>query len=592
MIKTLLGSVREYRTPSVLSPIFVSLEVVLECIIPYIMAQLIDEIYNGHINIILTYGFILVGMAFVSLLCGALAGKYCSVAAVGFAKNLRHDLYAKVQTFSFSNIDKFSSSSLVTRLTTDVNNVQNAYMMIIRIAVRAPLMLIFSLAMAIAVNAKMSLVFAVLIPLLGVAMYALIRKVYPMFSRVFDKYDDVNNSVQENVKAVRVVKAYVREDFEKKKFADRAEELKKDFTRAETTIALANPIMTFCMYAAVLVLAGWGAHIVVKTFGGFDAEGNPVWGSLSTGGLSSLITYSIQILSSLMMLSMILVNIAMSRASSERIAEVLDETAAIVNPENPVTEVKNGDVDFCGVSFKYSEAAEKYSLFGIDLHIKSGETVGVLGGTGSGKTSLIQLIPRLYDAAEGTVKVGGVDVKDYDLTALRNAVSVVLQKNELFGGTVKENLRWGNEQAADEEIIAAATAAEAHGFVSAMPNGYDSRIEQGGVNVSGGQKQRLCIARALLKKPKVLIFDDSTSAVDTATDFRIRAALRKAVPGTTKIIIAQRVASVMDADKIVVLDNGTIAAVGTHEQLLKTCAVYREVYDTQTGQVKAADHAE
>lgn len=586
MIKTLMKSVREYKTPSILSPVLVSLEVVLECIIPYIMARLIDEIYGGDMNVILLYGCILVGMAFLSLTCGVLAGRFCATAAVGLAKNLRHDLYDKVQSFSFANIDKFSSSGLVTRLTTDVNNLQNAYMMIIRIAVRCPFMLVFSLAMAIAVNAKMSIVFAVLIPLLGLAMYLLIRKVYPMFSRVFDQYDDVNNSVQENIKGIRVVKAYVREEHEKKKFGDRAEELKRDFTKAETTIAWANPIATFCMYVAVLMIAGLGSYLIIKTAGGVDANGEPIWGELSTGGLSSLITYSIQILSSLMILSQILVGIAMSRASAERIAEVLQTESEIKNPAEPLTEVADGAVDFDGVSFKYAIDSERNALQNVDLHIRSGETVGVIGGTGSGKSSLIQLIPRLYDATTGTVRVGGRDVKEYDLTVLRDAVSVVLQKNELFGGTVKENLRWGNEHATDEEIIAAAKAAEAHDFVSAMPDGYDSRIEQGGVNVSGGQKQRLCIARALLKKPKILIFDDSTSAVDTATDFKIRAALKKAIPGTTKIIIAQRVASVMDADKIIVLDNGAIAAVGTHDELLSGCEIYREVYTTQTKAVQ------
>ena len=582
MIKVLMRSVREYRTPSILSPVYVSMEVVLECIIPYIMSRLINEIYGNDMKNILTYGFILLGMAFLSLACGALAGKYCAKAAVGFAKNLRRDMYAKVQTFSFANIDKFSSASLVTRLTTDVTNVQNAYMMIIRIAVRSPLMLVFSLVMALVVNAEMALIFAVLLPLLGFSMFLLIRRVYPMFKSVFDRYDNLNDSVQENVKGIRIVKAYVREEYEKNKFFSKTEELRKDFTRAETTIALANPIMTFCMYAASLVIAGWGAYIIVKTFGGYDASGLPVWGQLSTGDLSSMMTYAIQILSSLMMLSMILVNIAMSRASAERIVEVLSEQSEIVNPDNPVTEVADGRVDFDGVSFKYSASAEKLALYGIDLHIASGETVGILGGTGSGKSSLIQLIPRLYDVTSGSVRVAGVDVRNYDLKTLRDSVSVVLQKNELFGGTVKENLRWGNENATDEEIVEAAKAAQAHEFVSAMPFGYDSRIEQGGVNVSGGQKQRLCIARALLKKPKVLVFDDSTSAVDTATDYRIRTALKNVIPGTTKIIIAQRVASVMDADKIVVMDGGTVAAVGTHEQLLRECEIYREVYETQT----------
>ncbi|MBE6632248.1 MAG: ABC transporter ATP-binding protein [Ruminococcaceae bacterium] len=572
MIKKLAGCIREYKLPSILSPIFITLEVIVECIIPFIVAKLINGIEEGKgMDSIIKYGVILVILAIVSLSMGALAGHFCAIASCGFAKNLRQDLYYKVQEFSFHNIDKFSTSSLVTRLTTDVNNVQMAFMMIIRTAIRAPLMIVFAFVMTFAMSPKISTLYIVLIPFLAFALLKIATTVMPIFKRIFKKYDALNNSVQENVRGMRVVKSYVREEYEKEKFKKASEEVRNDFTRVEKILALNDPIMQFCMNASTLGVSFFGSILIINTTG---AE-------LNVGNFSSIMTYGAQILMSLMMFSMIFVMLTMSAEAARRIVEVLDEKSTIVNPNEPVMQVSDGSIDFDGVSFKYSENAEKMALSGIDLHIKSGETVGILGSTGSSKTSLVQLIPRLYDVSEGCVKVGGIDVRNYDIETLRNEVAMVLQKNVLFSGTVKENLCWGNKDASDEEIKHVCKLAQADEFIEAMPDKYDTYIEQGGTNVSGGQKQRLCIARALLKKPKILILDDSTSAVDTHTDKLIRKAFKEEIPNTTKIIIAQRVASVEDADKIVVLDNGGINAVGTHDELLKTCAIYREVYESQ-----------
>ena len=568
MIRTLAKSIREYKKPSILAPVFVTGEVIMECIIPFIIANLVNEIKAGiSMPVLLGYGGVLILMAGLSLAFGALAGKACSTASCGFARNLRKDMFYKIQGYSFENIDKFSVSSLVTRLTTDITNVQMAYMMIIRTAVRSPLMLIFSFAMGFIMGGKMAFIFLFTIPLLGIGLFLVTKKTMPLFRRVFRKYDALNASVQENIRGMRVVKAYVREDYEKKKFDRAAEDVQKDFTKAERILAINNPLMQFCIY----VVMSFGSYTVI-TSQGLD---------LDVGQMSSLLTYSFQILMSLMMVSMIFVMVTMSLESAERIVEVLSEESTLQNPQNPVMEVKDGSIDFDQVSFKYSKKATRNALSHIDLHIKSGEIIGILGGTGSSKTSLIQLIPRLYDATEGTVKVGGVDVRDYDLETLRNQVAVVLQKNELFSGTIKENLRWGNPNATDEQLEEACRLSQADEFIQQFPQKYDTYIEQGGTNVSGGQKQRLCIARALLKKPKILILDDSTSAVDTRTDALIRQGFRKFIPETTKIIIAQRVASVQDADRIILMNNGEIDAIGSHEELMATNQVYREIYTSQ-----------
>ena len=572
MIKELSKSIREYKKPSALAPVFVSLEVIMECIIPFVIARLVNEIKAGcGIKTIAIYGGILIFMAGFALLAGAIAGSVCATGSCGFAKNLRKDMFYKIQTYSFTNIDKFSTSSLVTRLTTDVTNVQMAYMMLIRVAIRCPLMLIFSFTMAFIMGGKMAWIFVVLVPILAVGLFLIIRMVMPLFKRVFKKYDNLNNSIQENIKGMRVVKSYVREEYEKEKFEKAADNICRDFTKAEKILAFNNPLMQFCMYTVMIFVLYFGSYVII-TSRGLD---------LDVGQFSALLTYSFQILNSLMMMSMVFVMITMASESSKRIMEVLQEEGTIKNPENPVYEVKDGAIDFENVNFKYAKTAEKMALSNIDLHIHSGETIGVIGGTGSSKSSLIQLISRLYDATEGCVKVGGIDVKEYDLTSLRNEVSVVLQKNVLFSGTIKENLRWGNKDATDEELIETCKLAQADEFIRQFPKQYDTYIEQGGTNVSGGQKQRLCIARALLKKPKILILDDSTSAVDTKTDALIRKAFKEFIPETTKIIIAQRISSVEEADRIIVMDKGTINAIGTHKQLLAENEIYQEVYISQ-----------
>lgn len=572
MIRTLLKSVREYKKSSVLTPVFVSIEVIMECIIPFVIARLINQIQAGcEFEEIAKYGGVLVIMALISLLFGVLAGQTCATASCGFAKNLRKDIFYKVQGFSFENIDRFSTSSLVTRLTTDVTNVQMAFMMMIRMAVRCPFMLIFSFTMAFVMGGKMAWIFVILLPLMGCGLFFIIRKAMPLFKSVFKKYDRLNESIQENVKGMRVVKSFVREEYEQKKFAGAAEDVCRDFTKAEKILAFNGPLMQFCLYAVMLFVMSFGSYTVITSMG-LD---------LQVGQLSALLTYSFQILSSLMMVSMIFVMITMSAESARRIVEVVSEDSTLSSPENAVHEVKDGSVDFDGVSFRYSAKSEKPALSDIELHIKSGETIGIIGGTGSSKSSLIQLISRLYDVSEGQVRVGGIDVREYDLDSLRNQVAVVLQKNVLFSGTIKENLRWGNKEATDEEMEEACKIACADEFIKSFPDGYDTYIEQGGTNVSGGQKQRLCIARALLKKPKIIILDDSTSAVDTKTDAVIRSGFKKFMPDTTKIIIAQRTSSVQDADRIVILDGGRINAVGTHEELLRNNDIYREVYTSQ-----------
>ena len=572
IVKTLSRSIREYKKTSILTPLLVTVEVVLECAIPFVIANLVNQMQAGcSMDVIVRYGAVLLVMAVISLIFGGAAGATCANASAGFARNLRKDMFYKIQDYSFENIDKFSVSSLVTRLTTDISNVQMAYMMIIRVAVRCPLMLVFSFAMGFIMGGRLAMIFLFTIPLLLIGLLLVIRAATPLFRRVFRKYDALNDSVQENVQAMRVVKSYVREDYEKKKFAAAAENVQRDFTKAERIMALNGPMMQFCVYAGMVFVMSYGSYTVITTMG-LD---------LNVGQMSSMLTYSFQILMSLMMLSMVFTMITMSQESAERIVEVLSEESTLTSPANALTEVKDGSVDFDHVSFKYSKKAERNALSDIDLHIKSGEVIGILGGTGSSKSSLIQLIPRLYDVTEGSVKVGGVDVRKYDLETLRNQVAVVLQKNVLFSGTIKDNLRWGNPNATDAEMEEACRLAQADEFIQQFPQKYDTWIEQGGSNVSGGQKQRLCIARALLKKPKILILDDSTSAVDTRTDALIRQGFREFIPETTKIIIAQRVASVQDADRIIMMEGGRIAAIGTHEELMQSNDVYRELYNTQ-----------
>lgn len=569
MIKRLSQCIREYKKDAILSPLYVLVESLLDVAIPFVMAGLIDKgIEAGNMSMILRYGAILVGFALVALTFGALSGRSCARATAGFARNLRHDMFHHLQVYSFSNIDKFSSAGLVTRLTTDVSNVQNAFMMIIRTLIRCPAMLIFAMVMSFRINHNISLIFLAVIPILGVGLYLIIKHVHPVFERVFKTYDRLNGVVQENLSGIRVVKNFVREDHEIEKFDTISGTIYKDFSLAERILALNSPLMQGCVYACMILVSWLGAKQIVI-------------GNMSTGNLMSFFTYIMQILSSLMMLSMVFVMITMSRASAERIVEVLDEESDITNCDNPVYEVKDGSVEFTDVSFSYAKRPDKTVLDDIDLIIPSGQTVGIIGGTGSSKSSLVQLIPRLYDVTGGCVKVGGIDVRNYDLQTLRHNVAMVLQKNTLFSGTIKENLRWGNPDATDEELVHACRLAQADDFIRTFPDGYDTYIEQGGTNVSGGQKQRLCIARAILRKPKILILDDSTSAVDTKTDALIRQAFREEIPNTTKIIIAQRISSVMDADQIVVMDNGRINACGTHEELLANNEIYREVYESQ-----------
>ena len=577
MVKTLLKSVRQYKKPSIITPMFMALEAFCECLMPFFMSRMISEEHLASPDAlahILKYGVILILLAAASLTCGVLAGKFAAQASCGFATNLRHDLFYKVQKFSFKNVDKFSSSSLVTRLTTDVTNVQQSYQMCLRIAIRVPLQFLFAIIMGFVINAELAWIFVVIVPFLAFFLIAIARVVMPFFKRIFRKYDALNNSVQENVGGIRVVKSFVREDYEKEKFNKAAGEVRNDFTRAEKIIALNSPIMTCFINFASVLITYLGAKMII--------DSATLNGSFVPTELSALITYGVQILSACMMFSMVFVMLTMSLESARRISEVLNEQADVLSPENGVKEVKDGSIKFENVFFKYSQVAHENALSGIDLEIESGSTIGVLGGTGSAKTTFIQLIPRLYDATDGAVYVGGVNVKDYDLDTLRKEVSVVLQKNVLFSGTIKDNLRWGDETATDEEIERVCKLAQADEFIKTFPDGYDTYIEQGGTNVSGGQKQRLCIARALLRKPKILILDDSTSAVDTKTDALIRKAFAEEIPDTTKIIIAQRVSSVENADKIIILDGGKIIACGNHNELMQTSAIYKEIYEEQT----------
>lgn len=572
MIKKLAKCVREYKASSILTLIFIVGEALIETLIPFITAQLINHINDGaDITEILKTGLILVGMAVASLTCGGIAGFTCAKASAGFAKNLRSDIFSKIQSFTFKNIDKFSTASLVTRLTTDVTNVQMSFMMIIRIAIRSPLMFIFSIIMAYYMGGSLAMAFVIVVPLLIIGLLLIAKFAMPAFRRVFKRYDNLNESIEENVRGMRVVKGFSREEYEKQKFDKEADSIRKDFTFAERVVALNSPLMQVCVYFNMAFVLLVGSRLVITGQNG-----------LGVGQLSAMLNYGMAILMSLMMISMIYVMLTMSAESAKRICEVFDEEPDMKEPESPITEVRDGSIDFDNVNFKYSEKAQKFALSNIDLHIRSGMTVGIIGGTGSSKSSLVQLIPRLYDASEGTVRVGGVDVRDYDIKTLRDSVAMVLQKNLLFSGTIKENLRWGNENATDEEIAEACKLAQADEFVTSFPDGYDTHIEQGGTNVSGGQKQRLCIARALLKKPKILILDDSTSAVDTKTDAMIRAGFKSFIPETTKIIIAQRISSVQDADLIIVMENGRISAKGTHDELMKASDIYREVYEQQT----------
>ncbi len=572
MIKRLSACIREYKKDSILSPIYILGEVILDIFIPLYMGRLIDfGIDRGDMAYVWKMGLLLIFLCVASLISGALSARHASIASAGFGANLRHDMFHHVQSYAFSNIDKFSSASIVTRLTTDVSRIQNAYMMLIRVAVRAPAMLILSVIMAFRINKSLALVFLLVLPVLAVTIVTIMRTVHPIFKRVFKTYDRLNQIVQENLRGIRVVKSFVREDHEIDKFQDVSDMIYKDFVKAETIIAFNAPVMNLCAYGCMILIAWFGSRIIISTQGV----------AMSTGQLTSMITYVMQMLMSLMFLSMTIMQIIMSRAAGERVAEILDETSSLTSPAEAVTEVKTGDIEFDHVTFSYAKEAEKPVLDNVCLSIRSGETIGILGGTGSSKSSLVQLIPRLYDVTEGSVRVGGVDVRDYDLDSLRQQVAMVLQKNVLFSGTIKENLRWGDPAATDEELIHACQLAQADGFIREFPDGYDTYIEQGGSNVSGGQRQRLCIARALLKKPKILILDDSTSAVDTKTDALIRQAFAQEIPDTTKLIIAQRVASVQDADRIIVLADGKIDGFGTHEELLETNTIYREVYESQ-----------